>query len=682
MGSVPHPSPTAEVLCQIVTPVGMLGYGFPADELYRGLELARQNHPGVPTAIVLDSGSTDSGPSKLALGSMTCPESAYRRDLLAILRAARQYGVPLLLSSAGGDGEDEHVRLFGKIVEDVAQDLNKEQDDQKSTRLKVVSVFSTLDKALVLERLQTGAITGCGPCVPALTPEALAETTVVVGQMGPEPFVEALAAHPDADVVLGGRAYDPSPYVAYCAHNFLGKSQTPVVDIPLSILGGFTHMGKIMECGGLCATPKSRGSMATVYKDGTFDIRPLAPGAVCQPLTVAAHTLYEKARPDHLAGPGGILDLTTAKYAQLDDGLSVHIAGATFIPSNPYTVKLEGARVTGYRTIFMGSFCDPILISQLPSMLERVKGFVAEQNAHLKSGEWDLDFHVYDGKDHDGDASPSSESVPAIPGVVFIVGEALAITQADANGIASAARIACVHGPYPGQKANSGNFGMGIGGCGEVEMGACAEFSVYHLMDLQKGEEGAVEVAATTDSEDSNESNRSRGSEEKKGLFRFKAVWAGASDGQRTTELPFRVDPEKAALVNTKAVKSGGANGVNGVNGTTTTTGKTTLGDLAKILRSKNSGPFEITLDVLFDDAAVYEQVKASNTLTPKRVASLYGLQPDQLVYCGFFDQALAFKATLPRMRNGKPMASGGFMENDVHGSQKYKPLMNLVVEL
>ncbi|CAK7224572.1 hypothetical protein SCUCBS95973_005562 [Sporothrix curviconia] len=654
MGSVPQPSPTAEVLCQIVTPVGMLGYGF----VYRGLELAHLNHPAVPTAIVLDSGSTDSGPSKLALGSTTCPESAYRRDLLGILRAARQYGVPMLLSSAGGDGEDEHVRLFGRIVQDVADELNKEgeegQGNSTGARLKVVSVFSTLDKSLVLERLQAGAITGCGPCVPALTPEAQAETTVVVGQMGPEPFVDALAAHPDADVVLGGRAYDPSPYVAYCVHNFFkstAQTTTPVVDIPAQILGGFTHMGKIMECGGLCATPKSRGSMVTVYRDGTFAIRPLAPGAVCQPLTVAAHTLYEKARPDHLAGPGGILDVTTATYARLDDGLSAHVAGATFIPSTHASPQ---------------------------SPPQQVKGFAAQQHPALARDQWELDFHIYDGKDHDGEdagMAPPPPTAGGLPGVVFIVGEALARTQADANSLASAARIACVHAPYPGQKANSGNFGMGIGGRGE------------------RGEEGAVEVTASgSGSGSENTGNTSDSEDQKKGLLRFEAVWAGARDGQRITELPFRFDAEKAALVNTKAVKKANANGTTSSPAlsttatatatATTTTSSPTLGSLAKILRSKNSGPFEITLDVLFDDRAVYEQVKASNTLIPARVAALYGLQPDQLVYCGFFDQALAFKATLPRMRNGKPMASGGFMENDVHGSQKYKPLMNLVVEL
>lgn len=692
MGSVPHPTTSSDVLCQIITPVGMLGYGFEVDEVYRGLELARRDHPGVPTALIMDSGSTDSGPSKLALGTTTCPESSYRRDLLSSLRIARQYGVPLLLSSAGGDGEDAHVKLFSKIVEDVTAQLNKE--DSADARLKVLSVYSTLDHGLVRERLAAGAITGCGPFVPTLTPEALDATTIVVGQMGPEPFVQAMAAHPDFDVVLGGRAYDPSPYVAYCAYHHLGKAAATadVLSIDPVVLGGFTHMGKIMECGGNCATPKSRGSMATVYKDGSFDIRPLADGAVCLPLTTAAHTLYEKTRPDKLAGPGGDLNLTTALYTQLADGVSVHIRGATFTPSwdragGAYTVKLEGARVTGYRSIFMGSFCDPILLSQLPALLQTIKKYVAQQHAHLDAATWELDFHVYDGKDHDGEdaGKPVAIAQGPPPGVVFIVCEALAPTQAEANSLASAARIGCVHGSYKGQKANSGNFGMGIGGRGEIEMGACAEFSVYHLMDLAKGEERARPVG--TDGTP---------------LFRWEMAWAGVEGGQRVVDLPFRPSPDRAALVNTKVTKANGvtngqANGhTNGATSTstestssssspsktTTTTTTTTVGALAKMLRSKNSGPYEITLDVLFDDPAVYAKVKASGVLTPETVAALYGLKVDQLVYCDFFEPALAFKATLPRMRHGKPTASGGYMENDVHGSQKYKPLMNVAIDV
>lgn len=46
-------------------------------------------------------------------------------------------------------------------------------------------------------------------------------------------------------------------------------------------------MGKILECGGQCSTPKSHGAVATVYASGLFDVRPMALESVCTPLSVA-----------------------------------------------------------------------------------------------------------------------------------------------------------------------------------------------------------------------------------------------------------------------------------------------------------------------------------------------------------------------------------------------------------
>lgn len=108
-----------ERLCQIITPIGMLGYGFNVEDVEYGLHLSLETE--APTAIVVDSGSTDSGPAKLALGTMTCPRSAYERDLRQLIRLVRQYRVPLLITSAGGDGSDAHVDEFLDIIRDILE---------------------------------------------------------------------------------------------------------------------------------------------------------------------------------------------------------------------------------------------------------------------------------------------------------------------------------------------------------------------------------------------------------------------------------------------------------------------------------------------------------------------------------------------------------------------------------
>ncbi len=95
------------------------------------------------------------------------------------------------------------------------------------------------------------------------------------------------------------------------------------------------------------------------------------------------------------------------------------------------------------------------------------------------------------------------------------------------------------------------------------------------------------------------------------------------------------------------------------------------LVDLAKVLRSKNSGPFEITLDILFSDPAVYTRVKSSHALTRASVAKLYRLRDNEITEFVWFDAGLGLKVTYLRAT-----ASGTVGDRDVYGSQQHAPLM------
>lgn len=130
-------------------------------------------------------------------------------------------------------------------------------------------------------------------------------------------------------------------------------------------------LADFQECGGICAIPKGKVILATVRPD-SFDLLPMDPNTRCTELSVAAHTLYEKselhvdfelitARPDLLAGPGGLLDLTQAKYEQISER-GVRVSGALIRPA-PTTFKLEGACRVGYKTVFICGIRDPILIA-------------------------------------------------------------------------------------------------------------------------------------------------------------------------------------------------------------------------------------------------------------------------------------------------------------------------------
>jgi len=102
-----------------------------------------------------------------------------------------------------------------------------------------------------------------------------------------------------------------------------------------------------------------------------------------------------------------------------------------------------------------------------------------------------------------------------------------------------------------------------------------------------------------------------------------------------------------------------------------------TLYELAKVLRSKNSGPFELTLDVIFDDQETYNLVKHSGEITKDLVCRLYNISVDDILCLEFFDPALAFKITIKR-----PIDSGSIGETDVYGAQQHAPLMDVEIPL
>ena len=100
----------------------------------------------------------------------------------------------------------------------------------------------------------------------------------------------------------------------------------------------------------------------------------------------------------------------------------------------------------------------------------------------------------------------------------------------------------------------------------------------------------------------------------------------------------------------------------------------TTLANLARLIRSKNAGPFELTFDIMFEDAATYERVKRSGAVNREVVAKHYGL-PAADVKFFFCDPALAIKASIPR-----PYFQGDLRDSDGHGGQQYAPLMDIEI--
>jgi len=98
--------------------------------------------------------------------------------------------------------------------------------------------------------------------------------------------------------------------------------------------------------------------------------------------------------------------------------------------------------------------------------------------------------------------------------------------------------------------------------------------------------------------------------------------------------------------------------------------------DIAQACKSKNAGPFELTIDVVFEDKALFERVRATGVLGPALFAQLYGVAEDQVLFTAY-PAGYAFKATIPRA-----VSAGDIGDTDVYGAQQHAPLLDVEVPL
>ncbi len=99
--------------------------------------------------------------------------------------------------------------------------------------------------------------------------------------------------------------------------------------------------------------------------------------------------------------------------------------------------------------------------------------------------------------------------------------------------------------------------------------------------------------------------------------------------------------------------------------------------ELCRVVRSKNSGPYELTLDLIFNEEQDYFYIKESGLIDEELIASLYKIPLEDVVAFVFFDSALAIKATIKR-----PLTAGDIGETDVYGAQQHAPLLQIEIEM
>jgi Domain of unknown function (DUF4387) len=85
------------------------------------------------------------------------------------------------------------------------------------------------------------------------------------------------------------------------------------------------------------------------------------------------------------------------------------------------------------------------------------------------------------------------------------------------------------------------------------------------------------------------------------------------------------------------------------------------LSEVCSYVRSKNAGPFWITIDLTFPDQASFARYASGVALQPEAIGALFGV-----------DVALSY----PRRR-----PQGGVLERDMHGGQQYIRLLDVEMD-
>lgn len=100
----------------------------------------------------------------------------------------------------------------------------------------------------------------------------------------------------------------------------------------------------------------------------------------------------------------------------------------------------------------------------------------------------------------------------------------------------------------------------------------------------------------------------------------------------------------------------------------------TNLGDIAKLVRSKNAGPFWITFDIMFAQDREFERVVRAKVITTKWISQTWHCAEQDIIFQEL-PQARAIKFSFPRV----PI-QGDVGEMDQYAGQQYAPLLDIQI--
>lgn len=432
-------------MTRVLIPSGALGLGYDKEALSRGVALK-------PDLIAIDGGSTDSGPAYLGRGVSKYATQSTKAEWQGLIEARAIAGCPLVIGTAGTCGTDSTVDWLYGITLEILADLG--------LSAKIARLYSEQDPAIIAKTPITPLA-----AAPAVDADTINSCTHIVALAGAEHIQAAL--NTGADIIIAGRTTDTAIITALPLQN--GDNA-----------GGAWHGAKIGECGALCTTAPQSGVISVEFDAQGFTITPMGATATATPHTVSAHMLYENSDPFILYEPGGHLDVTGATYTALT-AQSVRVTGSVWVPSDVYTVKLEGARITGYQTIMLATLRDAHYVAHAQEWCDDIAAkHAAKVSARmdLDPTTWHVELRIIGQNATLGDLENNTPDMAEL-GVLAII---TATDQTTSNTLGKLMNPFLLHHQLTADEEMP-TFAFPFSPP-EVDRGAAYEFVLHHVMEL------------------------------------------------------------------------------------------------------------------------------------------------------------------------------------------------------
>lgn len=414
-----------------------------------------------PDVIVGQGNGMDPGPH--ALGAGEAWVEPLEVNLAPMMIYAKQNKIPFIFSVGAPAGHDIGLEASLKGVDKIAKKSNM--------KFRIAVIHGEISKQYVKAKLAKGVkmrrVIDTDRLPEFLRQEDVDRAQRIVGQMGPEPIMKALDL--GVDGILTGRALDVALHMALPLKKGFNK-------------GLVALMAKNIECGGQVGWhTRPNDSIFTILKNDHYILFPPQEEFSCTVPSVASHTLYERRDPYKEENPGGYLDLSSAKYEQLD-AKRVKVSGGTW-HDTPYTVKMEGAAIAGYRTISICGIRDPNCIKSIDFILSHLHSRYKKSPrfAGLSEDDCKVFVHVYGKNGVMGPSEPQKQITSQELGIVFDV---VAKTQTLANQVCAFYRGSLLHAEYPERITTGANMAT-LFSQHDIPVGPTYEFNVWHLMPLE-----------------------------------------------------------------------------------------------------------------------------------------------------------------------------------------------------